>query len=537
MKRLISACYGHLSSSTMMGRLGIGQRNLSTGSGSALLLCTNKCRGREFQEFSSSSSDCNRFFSMKNSFTMDREIKMRVKEARMEENVDRNVTIEGWVRTSRMQKNLCFIEVNDGSCNSNLQVVFDMTNTHQGTPVISHDELAKIQNGASIRIRGQIIKSPGKGQKTELSNIAEIKVLGECPQEQYPLQKKGHTVEFLREISHLRSRTNTGAAVLRVRNSAMMAIHEYFQSQDFIQIHTPILTGSDCEGAGEQFKVMSEQHKDFFGENQEVFLTVSGQLEAEIFASSMSRVYTFGPTFRAEDSRTTRHLAEFWMVEMEQAFIGLPELVQHSENMIRHAVRKVLDQCEEDIQFFNKWYKNTLFEDLKKVASNETKFVTITYTDAVELLQKDAIEKNRVQFKYPVEWGVNLQSEHEVYLCKYFNSPVFVTNYPKVIKPFYARVDENGKTVSAVDLLVPDLGELIGGSVREERYDILLQNMKEKGMTNLQNYDWYLDLRKFGTVPHGGFGLGFERLILFLTGIPNIRETIPIYRAPGFCKF
>ena len=401
----------------------------------------------------------------------------------------------------------------------------------------SAEEIAKIQNGASIIVKGQLIKSPGKGQKTELTNLTEIKVLGECSQEHYPLQKKSHSVEFLREISHLRSRANTGAAVLRVRNTAMMAIHEYFQGKDFIQIHTPILTSSDCEGAGEQFKVISEQTKNFFGENVNAYLTVSGQLEAEIFASSMSKVYTFGPTFRAEDSKTSRHLAEFWMVEMEQAFIGMPQLIEHSEGMIRHAVKKVLDNCEEDIQFFNKWYKNTLLEDLKKVANNETKFVTISYTDAVELLQKDAIQKNGIKFEYPVEWGVNLHSEHEVYLCKYFNSPVFVTNYPKDIKPFYARVDENGKTVSAVDLLVPDLGELIGGSVREERYDVLLQNMKEKGMKDLSNYDWYLDLRKYGTVPHGGFGLGFERLILFLTGLPNIRETIPIFRAPGYCKF
>ncbi|EFC43653.1 predicted protein [Naegleria gruberi] len=456
--------------------------------------------------------------------------KMSVKQARLEQNIDKKVLVEGWVRTSRIQKDVCFVEVNDGSCNPNLQIVFDKNS-------IPAEELSKIQNGASVRITGQLIKSPGKGQTTELANPTEVTVLGACPQDVYPLQKKGHSVEFLREISHLRSRTNTGAAVLRVRNAAMMAIHEYFQNLDFIQIHTPILTSSDCEGAGEQFKVISEQHKDFFGENVNAYLTVSGQLEAEIFASSMSKVYTFGPTFRAEDSRTSRHLAEFWMVEMEQAFIGLPQIVEHSENMVRHAVSRVLERCEEDIHFFNKWYKNTLMEDLTKVADKRTKFVSLTYTDAVELLQKDAIQKNGIKFEYPVEWGVNLHSEHEVYLCKYFNSPVFVTNYPKEIKPFYARVDDNGKTMSAVDLLVPDLGELIGGSVREERYDILIQNMKDKGMKDTKDYEWYLDLRKYGTVPHGGFGLGFERLILFLTGIPNIRETIPIYRAPGFCKF
>ncbi|KAL9658334.1 hypothetical protein ABK040_015654 [Willaertia magna] len=457
--------------------------------------------------------------------------KIRVKEARLEENIDKLVTIQGWIRTARVQKDLCFIEVNDGSCLSNIQIVIDMN----ANPIIK--DTSNLQTGASILIKGQIIRSPGKNQKTEISNCTEVKVLGECPADIYPLQKKNHSVEFLREIAHLRSRANTGSAVLRVRNTAMMAIHEYFQNQNFIQIHTPILTSSDCEGAGEQFKVISEQHKDFFGEGVKTYLTVSGQLEAEIFASSMSRVYTFGPTFRAENSRTSRHLAEFWMVEMEQAFIGLDELVEHSGKMVRHVVKRVLERCEEDIQFFNKFYKQNLLEDLVKVANGETPFNRITYTDAIELLKKEAIEKRGIKFEFPVDWKEGLQSEHEVFICKYFNSPTFVTNYPKEIKPFYARVDEGGRTVSAVDFLVPDLGELIGGSVREERHDVLLQNLKDKGMNDVETYQWYIDLRKYGTVPHGGFGLGFERLILFLTGLPNIRETIPIFRAPGYCKF
>jgi asparaginyl-tRNA synthetase len=334
------------------------------------------------------------------------------------------------------------------------------------------------------------------------------------------------------------------SAMLRIRNAATMAVHDYFQTQDFYVIHTPIITGSDCEGAGEQFQIIEsikpEQpinketfhnaETNFFG--SKAYLTVSGQLEAEIFASALSKVYTFGPTFRAEHSNTTRHLSEFWMIEMEMAYASLPEIIQHSTGLVKHIIRKVLERCRDDLEMFNSFVDKGLLTRLQQTL--DANFSVITYTEAIKIL-----EKSKVKFQFPVEWGRNLQSEHEVYICNHLGGPTFVTNYPRSIKPFYARVDDSPvdrQTVAAVDFLVPRLGELIGGSVREERYDVLIDNMK---LANLdpEAYNWYLDLRKYGSVPHGGFGLGFERMILFLTGIENIRDVIPLPRAPGYCKF
>jgi asparaginyl-tRNA synthetase len=427
--------------------------------------------------------------------------------------------------------------LNDGSSHNGLQVVVTANKEEL------QQLLKQIHTGTAIQVNGTLIKSPAAKQPTELqiddSTADSIQILGKCDAETYPLQKKQHSIEFLRDNAHLRTRTNTGSAIIRVRNEAMMAIHEYFQENNFYHVHTPVITGSDCEGAGEQFRVLTDnelESKDkkeadkFFG--TDVYLTVSGQLEAEIFATSMSRVYTFGPTFRAEPGKTSRHLAEFWMVEMEQSFVDLPVLAQHGENLVKHAIQRVMKKCEDELAFFNQWHDKDLLNRLKKTF--ETPFQRITYTEAIEILQKSG-EK----FEFPVEWGCNLQSEHEVYICKHFGVPTFVTHYPKAIKAFYARVASNEpgrETVAAFDLLVPNLGELIGGSEREERYDVLVQTLKEKGMS-LEPYKWYLDLREFGSVPHGGFGIGFERLILYLTGISNIREAIPLPRAVGHCKF
>jgi asparaginyl-tRNA synthetase len=472
-----------------------------------------------------------------------------VKDVRTEESIDKTVTIRGWVRSFRDQKQVAFIEVNDGSCLKNAQVVLPPHMlTKYSSFVTIFLTICSVSFGCSIQVRGKVIKSPAKGQITEITvdenDANAIKVLGTCDVSTYPLQKKNSSAEFLRNIAHLRPRTNTTSAMIRIRNVASMAIHEYFQNENFYLVNTPIITSSDCEGAGEQFQIvesLKEGQKlnsetfeamstNFFG--SKTFLTVSGQLEAEIFASAMSNVYTFGPTFRAEHSNTTRHLSEFWMVEMEMAFATLKELVQHGEGLVKHVIKKVLDRCSEDLQMFNAFHDKGLLERLTHTL--ETPFNVITYTQAIEIL-----EKSGQTFKFPVNWGKNLQSEHEVYLCKHLGGPTFVTNYPRLIKPFYARVDDSPsdkQTVAAVDLLVPKLGELIGGSEREERLDLLEENTKLAGL-NAETYAWYMDLRRYGSVPHGGFGLGFERLILYLTGLENIRDAIPLPRAPGYCKF
>ncbi|KAL0481299.1 asparaginyl tRS [Acrasis kona] len=461
---------------------------------------------------------------------------VNVKEARLSDNIGKKVNIKGWVRTARLQKNIGFLEVNDGSCLKNIQLI------------IPPNLVEQISYGSSISAKGTIIKSPAKGQATEITidenDPDALKVVGNCPPS-YPLQKKGASPEFLRDIAHLRPRTNTTSAMMRIRNAATMAVNEYFQDQGFIIVHTPILTGSDCEGAGEQFQVIETLKPNetitkekfdslstgFFG--SKTFLTVSGQLEAEIFATSLSKVYTFGPTFRAEASKTTRHLSEFWMVEMEQANATLTQLKQHGEGLIKHCIKRVLERCQDDVNLFASFVDKGLEDRLKNTL--EKPFNSITYTQAVEMLIK-----SKKKFQFPVEWGANLQSEHEIFLCNELGGPTFVTNYPRSIKPFYARVDQvddpSRQTVSAVDLLVPKLGEMIGGSEREEREEVLKENMELVGLDS-KNYEWYMDLRKYGSVPHGGFGLGFERLILYLTGIDNIRDAIPLPRAYGQCKY
>jgi asparaginyl-tRNA synthetase len=441
----------------------------------------------------------------------------------------------GWVRTRRDSKGgFSFIEVNDGSSLSGLQVIADKKLPNY------ESEILKLQTGCSIRAIGTLAASPGKGQKVELQ-AEEVEVLGWADPDVYPLQKKRHSFEFLRTIAHLRPRTNTFGAVARVRNAMSLAIHTFFQKRGFIYLHTPIITGSDCEGAGEMFHVTAfdldeipkkegqiDFEQDFFAGPAN--LTVSGQLEAEIYALSMGDVYTFGPTFRAENSNTSRHLAEFWMVEPEMAFCDLDGNVELAEAFIKYIINDVLEKCQEDMEFFNRFIDKSAIETLEGVVSKE--FECMTYTEAIEILTK-AKEK----FEFPVDWGSDLQSEHERYLCeKVFKKPITLIDYPRGIKPFYMKVNEDGKTVRAMDVLVPKIGEIIGGSQREDDYDILLQRIKETDL-NPDDYWWYLELRKFGTAPHSGFGLGFERLIQFVTGMSNIRDVIPFPRTPGNVSF
>eukprot|EP01080_Neovahlkampfia_damariscottae_P006099 gene6099-10106_t len=420
----------------------------------------------------------------------------------------------------RQQKNVTFLQLNDGSCLNNVQVVIDD---------VTKEESQKFNVGCSLEIEGKIVESIGSGQQTEIfvNSLSDVKLIGESP-ETYPLQKKRHTNEYLREIAHLRSRANQHGAVLRIRNKAMMYIHQFFQENDFINIHTPIITGIDCEGAGEQFQVLSSKDKNFFGSN--AYLAVSGQLEAEIFANSMGGVYTFGPTFRAETGKSPRHLSEFWMIEMEKAFCDSNENIEYIEKMLKYVVKNMLDNSEEDLSLFNQFVEKNLISKLTSLVDQS--FEKLTYTEVIEILKK-----SDKKFEFPVYWGCDLHSEHENYICKdYAKKPTFVVNYPKDLKPFYARVNDDNKTCEAVDLFVSGIGELIGGSTREERYDVLLKSMNEKNL-NIQDLDWYLDLRKYGTTPHSGFGLGFERLIMFLTGLQNIRDVIPIPRHPGYIKF
>jgi len=444
-------------------------------------------------------------------------------------------TIMGWVRTKRDSKGgFSFIEVNDGSCMGSLQIIAD------GKLPNYKDEIISLHTGCSIKVTGLLAASPGKGQRVELQ-ADEVEVVGWADPAVYPLQKKRHSFEFLRTIAHLRPRTNTFGAVARVRNAMSYAIHTFFQERGFIYIHTPIITGSDCEGAGEMFRVtkfnldqipQKDGHADF---TQDFFggpasLTVSGQLEAEIYAHAMGDVYTFGPTFRAEDSNTSRHLAEFWMVEPEMAFCDLQCNAELAVQLLKYIFAYVLENCEEDMKFFNRFIDSTVVDTLEKLVSQD--FEYLTYTEGIEILLK-ANEK----FEFPVNWGCDLQSEHERYLCeKVFQKPLILVDYPKEIKAFYMKLNEDGKTVRAMDVLVPKIGEIIGGSQREDDHDTLVERIKEMNL-NPDDYWWYLELRKFGSTPHSGFGLGFERLIQFVTGLANIRDVIPFPRTPGNVSF
>ena len=436
------------------------------------------------------------------------------------------IHIAGWVRTRRDSKAFSFLEINDGSCLANLQVVADA-----GIP--GSDDLTAMNTGASVEVVGKLVPSPAAGQKWELQ-ATSIRLVGGVP-EDYPLQKKGHSAEFLRSIAHLRPRTNLHGAVFRTRSRMAFAIHRFFQERDFVHVHTPIITASDCEGAGEMFRVttlpdekISRDAEDFFGKR--AFLTVSGQLEGETFACALSNIYTFGPTFRAENSNTSRHAAEFWMIEPEMAFCDLAGDMDLAEALVKFLVREMLEHHEGDLAIFEKFVDKGLRERLEFVASRS--FERISYTDAVALLQQSG-----ETFQYPVEYGLNLQSEHERWLSEnHFKKPVTVFNYPKEIKPFYMRINDDGKTVAAMDLLVPGIGEIIGGSQREERLDVLTENFTRHGI-DPEAYAWYADLRKYGSVPHAGFGLGFERLLMFVTGMANIRDVIPFARTPGHCEF
>jgi asparaginyl-tRNA synthetase len=437
------------------------------------------------------------------------------------------VVVKGWVRTKRDSKTFSFIEINDGSCLTNLQIIADAT-------IPGYEEsVPALRTGASIAVEGEVIASQGK-QKWEL-RAESLTVLG-FSEEDYPLQKKGHSAEFLRSIAHLRPRTNLFGAVFRMRSRMAYAVHQFFQERGFVYVHTPIITASDCEGAGEMFRVTTldgaamekTPEADFFG--KPTYLTVSGQLEGEIFACALADIYTFGPTFRAENSNTSRHASEFWMIEPEMAFYDLLENMALAEAMIKHLVADAMQHCAEDLEFLNQFVDKGLLQRLELVKKRD--FERITYTDAVELLQKCP-----KKFEYPVEYGLNLQSEHERYLTEeHFKCPVTVYNYPAEIKPFYMRLNSDNKTVAAMDLLVPGIGEIIGGSQREERLDILRANLAHHHLKE-SDYYWYVDLRKYGSVPHAGFGLGFERLLMFVTGVGNIRDVIPFARVPGSAEF
>ncbi len=445
------------------------------------------------------------------------------------------VTLMGWVRTRRDSKGgFSFLEINDGSTIKNIQVLA------QGTLVNYTQEILKLTTGCSVIVKGILVESPGKGQKVEVQ-ATEVTVVGWADPETYPLQKKRHSFEHLRTIAHLRPRTNTFGAVARIRNAMSYAIHSFFQDRGFIYVHSPIISGSNCEGAGDMFNVTAldlqrvpskdgkvDFTEDFFGKPAN--LTVSGQLEAEVFALALGNVYTFGPTFRAEDSNTSRHLAEFWMIEPEMAFYDLKENIDLAEEFIKGILASVLENCTDDMAFLNRFVDKDLMATIDDVINKS--FEHLTYTEAIEILSKA-----RKGFEFPVEWGKDIQSEHERYLCEVvFKRPVAVTDYPKEIKPFYMKVNKDGRTVKAMDILLPRIGEIIGGSQREDDYETLLSRIKE---TNLDpaDYWWYLDLRKYGTVIHSGFGLGLERLIQFVTGLANIRDVIPFPRTPKNLEF
>ena len=444
--------------------------------------------------------------------------------------------VAGWIKTHRQSKRVSFMALADGTCASQLQLVIDPNVPGYASNIV------KYQTGASIRASGELVLSPAKGQKYEFQ-VKEIEVLGESDPEQFPLQKKSHSLEFLRENLHLRPRTGVMGAVLRVRSAASFAVHKFFTERGFFHIHAPIISTSDCEGAGEMFHVTTldlnnpprnngtlDYTQDFFKEPAS--LTVSGQLEGEVCSMGLSKIYTFGPTFRAENSNTTRHLAEFWMIEPEMAFFELADNIELAQQFVQYVIKQVLETCEADIALLmsQEWIEAGHLENLQSVC--HAQFTHITYTEAIEIL-----ERSGKVFEYPVSWGIDLQSEHERYLSdEYVKGPVVVTDYPKDIKAFYMRLNEDGRTVRAMDLLVPRLGEIIGGSQREERYDVLLEKIRMLGLDE-SAYWWYLELRKFGSVPHSGFGLGFERLLMYITGMQNIRDVIPFPRFPGFAKF
>ena len=443
------------------------------------------------------------------------------------------VLIQGWVRTKRSSKTVSFLQVNDGSTLGDLQVVVD-----QGLP--DHALIDSLNTGCSISVEGTLVESPGKGQRYEIA-ATRLEVAGLADPEEYPLQKKRHTLEFLRDMAHLRPRTNTFGAMARVRSTMAFAVHSFFHQRGYVYLHAPIITASDAEGAGAMFRVTTldlgdlptkegavDDDADFFG--KPAFLTVSGQLEAEIFALALSDVYTFGPTFRAENSNTSRHLAEFWMVEPEVAFCDLDGLASLAEDFLKYLFAYVLEHCPEDMEFFNKWFESTTIETLQAIV--DSRFERITYTEAVNMLKASG-----ESFEFPVDWGTDLQSEHERYLTeKKIGRPVIVTDYPKDIKAFYMRLNDDGQTVRAMDVLVPRIGEIIGGSQREERHDLLLERMKAAGLSE-ENYWWYLELRQFGTAPHSGFGLGFERTVQFVTGMQNIRDVVAFPRTPRRAEF
>lgn len=446
-----------------------------------------------------------------------------------------SIKIQGWIRTKRESKKFSFLEVNDGSSLANLQVIIDSN-------LANYETLIKqLNTGVSVAIEGVLVESPAKGQRVELQ-AKSVEIYGDCDLETYPLQKKRHSFEFLRTIGHLRGRTNTIGAVMRVRNACATAIHQFFQEKGFLWVHTPIITASDCEGAGELFTVTNfnldsipnnekgkiDYDQDFFG--RQAYLTVSGQLEAEIMAMSFQNVYTFGPTFRAENSNTSRHLAEFWMIEPEMAFCDLEGDQNLAEEFLKYIFQYVLNNCPEDMEFFNKRIDKTVIATAENIINNE--FERITYTEAISLL-----EKSDRTFEYPVEWGIDMQSEHERYLAEeLFKKPIIVTNYPKDIKAFYMRLNDDQKTVAAMDVLAPKIGEIIGGSQREERLNVLESRIDELNISREELW-WYLDLRRYGSVPHAGFGLGFERLVQFMTGMANIRDVIPFPRTPMNAEF
>ncbi len=454
-------------------------------------------------------------------------MKLRIKELLQSNPTEQQIEVQGWVKTCRDSGNLCFVEITDGSCLTGLQVVAE------ANLVNYESEIRRLSTGCAVQVYGKLTSSPAKGQTVELQ-AESLRIIGPVDPENYPLQKKRQSFEYLRSISHLRPRTNAFGAIARIRSELNFAIHRFFREQGFIQVHTPIITTSDCEGAGEMFTVtalpadkiqgVESFYQDFFG--RRAGLTVSGQLQAEIFALSHSRVYTFGPTFRAENSNTSRHLAEFWMLEPEMAFCDLACDMELAETLVKDLVGTILAHCADELELFERFVSKGLLKKLETVQAQP--FARMTYTEAIA-----ALEQSGKRFDFPVQWGTDLQSEHERFLCEELaDRPLIVTDYPKSIKPFYMRSNDDGKTVAAMDILVPGIGELIGGSQREERLDLLTGRMEEAGL-NLKEYDWYVDLRRFGSVPHAGFGLGFERLVQFVTGMSNIRDVIPFPRTPG----
>jgi asparaginyl-tRNA synthetase len=465
---------------------------------------------------------------------MDKTKHASIKDILAKPQLNTETVIKGWVRTKRGNKNIKFIAINDGSTIHNIQVIADADK-------FDEDVIRNITTGACIAVTGNLVESMGKGQTVEIQ-AHNIHVYGTADPDKYPLQKKGHTLEFLRDIAHLRFRTNTFGAVMRIRHALSFAIHKYFNDNGFFYLHTPIITGSDCEGAGEMFRVTTldmanpplnkdgsiNYKDDFFG--KQTNLTVSGQLEGEMGAMALSKIYTFGPTFRAENSNTPRHISEFWMIEPEMAFFDIHDDMDLAENFLKSLIRYILEHCSDDLQFLEKMYDNDLISRLHFTIEND--FERVPYTKAIKIL-----EQSGQKFEYPVSWGIDLQTEHERYLVeKHFKKPVMVSDYPAKIKAFYMKLNEDGKTVRALDVLFPKIGEIIGGSEREENYDVLLKKIKDNNMPEKDLW-WYLDTRKFGTAPHSGFGLGFERMMMFITGMSNIRDVIPFPRTPKNAEF